>query len=106
MLAAITMAKNSEESANQASDVHSVPRSTLKDRLKGRVTHETKLGPHPYLNSREEKELVDYLLDAAKTGFGKMRQQIKCIAENVAKEKGIPMSNHTSNGWWRRFLAR
>ena len=78
----------------------------MKDRLKGRVTHGTKPGPHPYLDSREESELVDYLFNAAKTGFGKMRQQIKYIAENVAKEKSILKSNHISNGWWRRFLAR
>ena len=106
MLAAITMAENGDVSANQAADVHGVPCLTLKDRLKGRVTHETKPGPHPYLDSREEKELVDYLFDAAKTCFGKMGQQIKCIVENVAKEKGILRSNHISNGWWRRFLAR
>ena len=48
MLAAITMAKNGEVSANQAADVHGVPRSTLKDRLKGKVTHGMKPGPHPY----------------------------------------------------------
>ena len=106
MLAAITMAENGEVSANQAADAHGVPRSTLKDRLNGRVTHGTKPGPRPYLDSREESELVDYLFNAAKTGFGKTRQQIKCIAENVAKEKGILKSNRISNGWWRRFLAR
>ena len=48
MLAAITMAKNGEVSANQAAEVHGVPRSTLKDRLKGKVTHGMKPGPHPY----------------------------------------------------------
>ena len=31
MLVAITMAENGEVSANQAADVHGVPRSTLKD---------------------------------------------------------------------------
>ena len=96
-------------SANQAAaklNVHGVSHSTLKDRLKSRVTHGTKPGPPPYLDSREEKELVDYLSDTAKTGFGKTRQQIKCIAESVAKEKGILRSNHTLNGCWRRFLAR
>ena len=59
-----------------------------------------------YLDSREEKELVDCLFDAAKTGFGKMRQQVKCIPENITKEKGILRSNQILNVWWRRFLAR
>ena len=84
MLAAIMMAENGEVSANQAADVHGVPRSTLKGRLKGRVTHGKKPGPRPYLDSSEEEELVDYLFDAAKTGFGKTRRQIKCIAERRA----------------------
>ena len=49
MLAAITMAENGEVSANQAADAHGVPRSILKDRLNGRVTHGTKPGPRPSL---------------------------------------------------------
>ena len=32
-------------SANKAADLHGVPRSTLKDRLSGRVAHGVKSGP-------------------------------------------------------------
>ena len=42
---------------NKAAELHGVLRSTLKDRVNGRVTHGTKPGPSPYLNSQEEKEL-------------------------------------------------
>ena len=86
-------------SANWAADVHGVPRSTLKDRLKGRVVHGTKPGPRPYLDSAEERELVNYLFDVARTGFGKTRQQIKGIAGKVAREKGILKLESTYLQW-------
>ena len=39
-----------------------VPKTTLKDRLRDRVTHGTKSGPKQYLNNEEEKELAEFLL--------------------------------------------
>ena len=51
-------------SGNKAADVHGVPRSTLKDRLSGRVAHGTKSGPKPYLSPIEEAELTNHLLIA------------------------------------------
>ena len=43
--------------ANRAATTYGVPRSTLKDRLSGRVVHGHKSGPRPYLDPDEEKEL-------------------------------------------------
>ena len=65
-----------------------MPRSTLKDRLSGRVQHSKNPGPAPYLTSNEEKDLRDYLLSSVELGYGKTRKEVKCIAEAVAKEKG------------------
>ena len=42
---------------NRAALDYGVPRTTLKDRLSGRVEHGRKPGPTPYLNTVEEKEL-------------------------------------------------
>ena len=106
MLAAMALAQSSNVSANRAADLHGVPRSTLKDRLRGRVVHGTKPGPRPYLDTAEESELVDYLFESAKAGYGKTRQQVKGIAEKVANSKGVLKSKHISDGWWRRFLTR
>ena len=46
---AIEAASTGDVSANKAADVYGVPRSTLKDRLKGRVVHGVKPGPRTYL---------------------------------------------------------
>ena len=40
-----------------------IPKTTLKDRLRDRVTHGTKSGPKQYLNNEEEKELAEFLKD-------------------------------------------
>ena len=40
------------------SEEYNVPRTTLKDRLAGRVKHGAKSGPGSYLTSSEETELA------------------------------------------------
>ena len=106
MLEAMALAQSGSVSTNCAADRCGVPRSTLKDRLCGRVVHGVKPGPRPYLDAAEETELVDYLFDSAKAGYGKTRQQVKSIAEKIAKSKGVLKSDRISDGWWRRFLER
>ena len=51
-----------------------VPKTTLKDRLRDRVT---KSGPKQYLNNEEEKELAEFLKDSAAVGYGKTRLGLK-----------------------------
>ena len=94
------------DSINSAAREHGVPTTTLKNRLSGRVAHGTNPGPVPYLSSMEEEELVEYLSDANKVGYGKTRRQVKVIAQRVATEKGVLRSARISDGWWRRFLQR
>ena len=61
-------------SISAAARDHGVPSTTLKDRLSGRLLHGTKPGPVSYLSCSEEKNLVAYLLDANKVGYGITRQ--------------------------------
>ena len=106
MLAAIEAVENGC-GTNQAAKEHGVTKSTLKDRLSGRVVHGTNPGPRPYLSKREEDELADYLVQTAKVGYGKTRRQVKCIVEKVADEKGtLKAKGKVSDGWLRRFLER
>ena len=85
-------------SGNRAADLHGVPRSTLKDRLSGRVKHGTNPGPKPYLTV-EEAELTSHLLQAAGIGFGKTRRDVKCIAETYAQQKKVLKGSVVSDGW-------
>ena len=86
-------------SGNKAADLHGVPRSTLKDRLSGRVKHGTKSGPKPYLTVEEEAELTSHLLQVADIGFGKTRRDVKFIVETYARQKNTLKGTTISDGW-------
>lgn len=57
---AIDAVKSGAQGLNEASRNYNVPRSTLRDRITGRVVHGCKPGPTLYLSTAEEKELVDF----------------------------------------------
>ena len=91
----------------RASVSFGVPRSTLQDRINGRVIHGTNPGPQPYLAPAEEQELSQFLVDVAEAGYGKTRSQVITIAQNVARDKGrIKADKKVSRGWFQRFMAR
>ena len=95
-------------SANKAALLHGVPRSTLKDRLSGRVVHGRNPGPEPYLNVEEEQELAGHLINASNIGYGKTRQEVLNIVERYVerKEHTSLRSSTVTHGWWQKFLKR
>ena len=62
-----------------SSDQYGVPRTTLKDRLSGKVAPGANPGPIPYLTSEEEDELVEHLLTCADIGYPKTKQEVLAI---------------------------
>ena len=69
----MTAALKAIEDSSSVSRASWVPRSTLHDRVSGRVIHGVKPGPKPYLDNAEEKELGSCLKHCAKVGYGKTR---------------------------------
>lgn len=106
MLEAIEAVRSGTMSTYKAAETYGVPRSSLNDRIQGRVVHGTLPGPKPYLCEDEEKELSSYLISAADVGLGKTRSEVLRIAEGVASSKGILRKENISSGWWRSFLRR
>ena len=106
MTAALNAVLKDGISGNNAADSHGIPRSTLKDRLSGRVIHGVKPGPRPYLTSNEEGELASHLLTASSIGYGKTRRDVRCLVESYLKQKGTLKGTVISNGWWENFLKR
>ena len=105
MEAAISSVKEGCSVARAAVE-YGVPRTTLNDRIAGKVKHGTKPGPVPYLNKEEEKDLVDFLDVVSSVGYGKTRKQVKTLVETAAREKGVLKKNRLTDGWFRRFLER
>ena len=55
-------------SIRRAAEAHGVPRTTLQDRLSGRVHFGTRSGPAKYLSDEEEEELVNFITGCAAMG--------------------------------------
>ena len=91
---------------NRAALEHSVPRTTLKDRLSGRIIHGSNIGPKPYLTQDEEKELAKFLINCFKMGYGKTRGEVLKIVEAVVKKKGRKHEGPISQGWCCCFRHR
>ena len=106
MAAALNAVLKDGLSGNRAADAHGVPRTTLKDRLSGRVLHGVNPGPQPYLTKNEETDLASHLLTASSIGYGKTRRDVRCIVESYLKQKGTLKGTVISNGWWEKFLKR
>ena len=83
-MVAATDAVKGGESVLRAAKQFGVPRQILGDRVSGKVVHGTNLRPKPFLMPVEEKELLNFIVDVAKAGYGKTRKQIMGLAESVA----------------------
>lgn len=106
MTSALNEFKNGKLTIGKIAKKFQIPKTTLHNRISGRVIHGTKPGPKPYLQADEEVVLVDHLISAAKVGYGKTRKQVNMMVEAIAKEKGVLRKDKISNGWWRRFIER
>ena len=89
-----------------ASQLYKIPKTTLHDRISGKVLHGSKPGPKPYFSPTEEREMANFLIDVAKAGHGKTRKEVQHIAGMAAHDKGRIANSQVSHGWFKRFLQR
>ena len=112
MVEAMDAVKSGRLGVNRAAEEYNIPRTTLKDRLAGRVKHGTKSGPDPYLTLSEETELVTFLTDVCKMGHGKTKREVLDIVRRTVKKKkekeGKDFGKFKFNGegWWQGFIQR
>ena len=90
---------------------YGVPPTTLKDRVAGRVVHGTKMGAKPHLTYRQQQELVSFLMNSAKMGYGKTRKDVLNIVHTTlirkAEEDGMKFAkDRISQGLWVKFCNR
>jgi len=90
---------------NRAAMEFGVPKTTLKDRISGRVQHGSKSGRNPHLSVDEEKELVDYIITCSEIGYPKRRDDIVGIVrKTLHKKNGGPVPDFNGKGRWLRFM--
>ena len=91
---------------NRAAVEFGLPKSTLKDRISGRVEHGTNPGRVPYLSASEEQELVNYIFTCADIGYPKRRHDVLSIVCKTLEEKNGGPVKFNGKGWWLRFMQR
>ena len=81
-----------------------VPKSSLGDRVSGRVVTGAISGPKTYLDCSEEEELVLFLLRCAEIRYPKSRKQVLALVRRLLLKKGI--NAQVTSGWWESFCSR
>ncbi len=104
MVAAMKAVIEKGMSVRQAAQLYDVPKSTLGDRISGRVLPGATSGPPTYLSSEEEEELVTFLCRVAAIGHGRTRQEVIAVVERVLASRGNART--LTCGWWAAFVSR
>ena len=79
-------------------------KSTLHDRLTGKVVSGGQSGPVKYLSDEEEDELEEFLVGCASVGFARSCQQVLELVLEVVTHKRRDV--RVSHGWWESYRRR
>lgn len=82
---------------------HNVPKSTLHNRVTGKVLPGAVGGPPRYLT--DEEELVLWLEGCAEVGCAKSVREIRAVVGAIVAKKQNLEQVAVSHGWWDRFRA-
>ncbi|KAJ8891952.1 hypothetical protein PR048_004517 [Dryococelus australis] len=97
MVDAVNAVQNSNMGVRGANRRFGVPKTSLQDRLSGRVALPSDvrgMGPNPYLSSEEEHKLAQWLKDLAKSGFPwKVDDLLNSVQQIVKASNKTPFKN-------------
>ena len=79
MEAAISSVVDENTPILRAARKHGIPKSTLHDRISGKVEHGKKPGPKQLVSAAEE-EFSSFLIEVSRAGYGKTRKEVKSVA--------------------------
>ena len=73
----------------KASIVYGIPRTTLNDHKLGKVRPGALPGRPTLLSTKEEEDLVNFLVESASIGYGRTRRDVLNIVSRMAQQRGI-----------------
>lgn len=87
-----------------------VPRTTVQDRLHGRITEKSrKVGPDPILGIEGENKIVDWIIELAKCGIPVKKEDlletVTKLLKDIGKENRFP-GGRPGQKWYKNFLRR
>ena len=106
---AVAMVKNQSMSLRQAANAYSIPKSTLSNKVLGKTSIECKSGPATVLSKAEENQLADWLVNMAKMGFGRTKNELLDTVKRIIEKDGRPnpfTNNRPGKDWYYAFLKR
>lgn len=95
--------------ALQAAKNFKVPRTTILDKVNGRVPLKRKIGPDTVLTTVEEHHLVNWMIQSSKCGFPVTKNQLLESVQMLIKELGreTPFTNgKPGRRWFESFMRR
>ncbi len=98
---------NEELSIREAADAFDVSKSTLHDRVSGRVPFGKFSGSVRYLSDAEEMNLIKFIKQSGKIGAAKSKADvisIISIVQRVVDAKDMKVK--VTSGWWESFKRR
>ena len=89
MLKAMQAVESEGLAVRVAAEMYGVPKSTLYDRVRGKVKHGTKPGPVPYLSIEEEIVFANFLIKSAKIGYPRTVSRVLGLVQQIVVSKGL-----------------
>lgn len=93
----------------EASKQFKVPRSTLDDKIKGRVPKQRKMGPATILTTEEEECLVTWIFELSRRGWPITKEQLQDNVQNLIRELKRPnpfVNDRPRRKWYDSFMKR
>ena len=91
-------------SVRAAAELYGIPKSTLGDRVSGRVLPGTASGAVRYLADSEEEELAEFIVGCASIGYPKTVRDILAVVQSILASRGV--HRIVTCGWWEAYRRR
>ena len=95
-----------EMSLRKAAEEYGIPRSTLHNKVKGKVAINVKSGTKKHLTDEEKAKLVEFLAGCASIGYAKSRKEVQAIAQQIVMHRDPQNTVEITKGWWDSFRCR
>lgn len=109
LIAALDAVKNGM-AIREASRRFNVPKTTIQDRIHGRIKEgPRKMGPPTILSTQEESELVHWLKELASTGFPRKKADLLNTVQKIVltNKRDTPFKDgRPGEKWYKSFLKR
>lgn len=108
MVAAVQSVRSGKLSIRKAAAEFNVPKSSLGNRVNGRVEHGKKNGPDTLLDPADEAKLAaSHLTYVSKHGYGRSKEIVMRMATHMAEKRGKQVKGGcVSEKWWQNVLKR